>query len=69
MAASIALGCGVKALVCGSRPWRGRQQAKLVTRLHFCHQQFLSERRKPVYGTLETRRSALTMPDSRVDGK
>jgi hypothetical protein len=43
MAASIALGCGGKALVCGSRPWRGRRQARFVTRLHFCHQQFFSE--------------------------
>jgi hypothetical protein len=45
MAASIALGCGGKALVCGSRPWRGRRQARFVTRLHFCHQQFFCSRR------------------------
>jgi hypothetical protein len=45
MAASIALECGGKALVCGSRPWRGRRQARFVTRLHFCHQQFFCSRR------------------------
>src|SRR5260370_36809213 len=45
MAASIALGCGGKALVCGSRPWRGSRQARFVTRLHFCHQQFFCSRR------------------------
>ena len=36
MAASIALGCGGKVLVFGLRPWRGKRQAKFVTR-HFCH--------------------------------
>jgi hypothetical protein len=30
MAASIALGCGGKTLVCGARPWRGRRQARFV---------------------------------------
>jgi hypothetical protein len=44
-AASIALGSGGKALVCGSQPWRGRRQARFVTRLHFCHQQFFCSRR------------------------
>ena len=45
MAASIALGRGGKALVCRSRPWRGRRQARFVTRLHFCYQQFFCSRR------------------------
>src|SRR6202047_4602673 len=45
MEASLALVCGGKALVCGSRPWRGRRQARFVTRLHFCHQQFVCSRR------------------------
>ena len=51
MAASIALGCGGKALVCGSRPWRGRRQAGFVTVYIFVisNSSVLGEE-KPAYG-------------------
>ena len=55
MAASIALGCGGKVLVFGLRPWRGKRQAKFVTRFIFIMQRFFcSRRRKPSYGTFAT---------------
>jgi hypothetical protein len=45
MAASIALGCGGKVLVFGLRPWRGKRQAKFVTRLIFVMQRFFCSRK------------------------
>ena len=53
MVASIALECGGKALVCGSRPWRGRRQARFVYIFVISNSPVLGER-KPAYGTNRT---------------
>ena len=51
MAASIALGCGDKALVYGLRPWRGGWQARFVTRTFLsASDSYLSARDSSVLG-------------------